>query len=149
MKIVVGRYEGSSNEKASAMDKQTVAALVSTLHKTVGMRVREARREQGLDQLGLALMVGYKSASAITQIEKGTMNSSLSKLYMIAVVLNKEIVEFFPNSALLDQSPIASGHFQATERAARSLPFFARKECADLFRVIAEDLGALPRPGMS
>lgn len=129
-----------------AAEEKNTQTVISEIHLAVGMRIKKARQAKGLDQLALATMVGYKHASAITQIEKGTMNASLMKIYTIAIALDKDIVEFFPAWDTTEKRR-ESENFAATASAALLLPFFARKECADMLRVLAEDVEALPRPG--
>ena len=133
-----------SDEQHEA-DEQHDSQPISEIHRAVGMRIRDARKAKELDQLALALLVGYKSASAITQIEKGTMNPTLTKLNAIAVALDKDLIELLPPGRY--DVRFGPGHFDATFRAASQLPVFVRKECADLFRTFAEDIDALPRPG--
>ncbi len=70
---------------------------LSRLHKCVGERVANIRKNKKVSQLDLALTVGYKSASVIAKGEAGTENRhfSVEQLYKISKALNVDMREFF------------------------------------------------------
>ena len=58
------------------------------MQRRLGRRVRVLRRARDLDQFALARLVGYRNANVICEIEKGTYNPPLYKLYALAAVLD-------------------------------------------------------------
>ena len=54
---------------------------------TLGENIRARRKALGMTQAQLADMLGYSDKSAITHIEKGTVNLSISKIYEFADAL--------------------------------------------------------------
>lgn len=56
-------------------------------YKVFGERLQFFREQRGMDQLTLGRESGYRSGSAITQMEQGTYNPTLDKIIKIAAVL--------------------------------------------------------------
>jgi transcriptional regulator with XRE-family HTH domain len=57
------------------------------IRRRMGERIRHLRIKRGMDQSELAMRAGYKTASAITQIEQGEMNTTIDRLCAIACAL--------------------------------------------------------------
>ena len=59
--------------------------------KNVGKRIRKVRIVRGLSQDELAKRCGYKSRSAINKIETGINDIPISKIKIIAEILNIDV----------------------------------------------------------
>lgn len=70
-------------------------SLPNKLSLEMGQRIREAREERGLSQDELAKKV-YKRRPSLSEIENGKMYPDVATLLMIALVLQRSIVDFFP-----------------------------------------------------
>lgn len=68
------------------------------LAKTVGIRIRAQRKTNNLSQDALALECGI-DRSYIGRIERGEVNITIEKLYVIADVLECEPSTFLPDLA--------------------------------------------------
>ena len=69
---------------------------VSELHKKIGMNVKRMRLEKKLTQLELAMAIGQKSTTIISQAELGSKKHfNIEQLYKLSKVLNCEINDFF------------------------------------------------------
>jgi len=69
-------------------------------HKRVGKNVKKAREEKGMSQLELAILVGHKSPSFISNCENNKNNEhfNLEHLFLIANVLEvdmEELIKFY------------------------------------------------------
>lgn len=62
---------------------------------SIGVNIRQARKECGLSQRQLAELLGYQSSTAISLIEDGKRHVSAQKLLNIAHITNKEIGWFY------------------------------------------------------
>ena len=62
-------------------------------HKVVGKNVKKAREEKGMSQLELAIMIGHKSPSFISNCENNKNNEhfNLEHLFLIANVLGVDM----------------------------------------------------------
>ncbi|MCT7592614.1 MULTISPECIES: helix-turn-helix domain-containing protein [Arcobacteraceae] len=65
----------------------------------IGQNVKKIRKEKGLSQLELAIMIGQKSTSFYSNCEnyKNKEHFNLEHLFLISDVLGVEIEEFFKN----------------------------------------------------
>lgn len=70
-------------------------SVPNKLSLEMGKRIREAREERGLSQDELAKKV-YKRRPSLSEIENGKMYPDVATLLMIALVLQRPIVDFFP-----------------------------------------------------
>jgi len=69
---------------------------VAELHKKIGMNVKRLRLEKKLTQLELAMAIGQKSTTIISQAELGSKKHfNIEQLYKLSKVLNCEISDFF------------------------------------------------------
>ncbi|WP_152184889.1 helix-turn-helix domain-containing protein [Sulfurimonas indica] len=69
---------------------------VTELHKKIGMNVKRLRLEKKLTQLELAMAIGQKSTTIISQAELGSKKHfNIEQLYKLSKVLNCEISDFF------------------------------------------------------
>jgi len=68
-------------------------------YKTIGNNVKRVRKEKQLSQLELAISIGHKSTSFLSNCEnyKNKEHFNLEHLYLIANVLECSIDEFFKN----------------------------------------------------
>lgn len=82
------------------------------MQRRLGRRVRVLRRARGLDQFALARLVGYRNANVICEIEKGTYNPPLYKLYALAAVLDTT------PAALVGKTPLKRSSYAAPAQAA-------------------------------
>lgn len=71
--------------------------------RKVGERVLQARKHKGMDQLALARLAGYKSASSILAIEKGETNFTFDRLWTIAQVLEMPVLDLLIDNAWAGQ----------------------------------------------
>lgn len=60
----------------------------------VGSKVKSAREECGLSQTELALLLGYKSATAISLMESNKRGIKITTLWKIAQVTNLLVTYF-------------------------------------------------------
>ncbi|KAA6482211.1 helix-turn-helix domain-containing protein [Bacillus swezeyi] len=65
------------------------------MKEVLGSRIRELRKEKGLTQFYLAIELGYKHSSIISEIESGKKSLSAEKLPIIAKALGVEINTLF------------------------------------------------------
>jgi len=69
---------------------------VAELHKKIGMNVKRLRLEKKLTQLELAMAIGQRSTTIISQAELGSKKHfNIEQLYKLSKVLNCEISDFF------------------------------------------------------
>ena len=69
---------------------------VKNLHKKIGLNVKRLREEKKITQLELAMAIGQKSTTIISQAELGTKKHfNIEQLYKISKVLECEIEKFF------------------------------------------------------
>ncbi len=68
-------------------------------YSLIGKNVRKFRKEKGLSQLELAIMIGQKSTSYYSNCEnyKNREHFNLEHLFLISNVLNIDISEFLKN----------------------------------------------------
>ena len=73
------------------IDKSKIAEF----HKAVGKNVKKAREEKGMSQLELAIMIGHKSPSFISNCEnnKNREHFNLEHLFLIANVLEVDMAK--------------------------------------------------------
>ncbi|RAX55121.1 transcriptional regulator [Helicobacter sp. 16-1353] len=81
------------NGKNFEFDKDEIAHF----HFRIAQNVAKARKERGLSQLDLSLLIGYKSVSLVAGAEAGYKNIhfNLEHLYKIAKVLEMDIKDLF------------------------------------------------------
>ena len=62
-------------------------------HKQMGMNVKKAREQKGMSQLELAILIGHRSPSFISNCENNKNNEhfNLEHLFLISNVLNIDI----------------------------------------------------------
>jgi len=65
------------------------------LKEILGSRIRELRKEKGLTQFYLAIELGYKHSSIISEIESGKKSLNAEKLPTVAKALDVEINKLF------------------------------------------------------
>lgn len=70
---------------------------LEAFYKTIGSNVKRLRKEQGLAQLQLSHLMGFKSVSLVSQAETyyNQQHFAIRHLFMIATILNRDIEEFF------------------------------------------------------
>jgi len=70
---------------------------IEKIYKKIGENVKKYREQKGLSQLELALKMGFKSISLISQAElyKNKRHFNVEHLAKIAHILNIEIEKFF------------------------------------------------------
>ena len=67
---------------------------IIVLHKNIGMNVKEIREQKGLSQHDLALAIGHKSSTIISQAELGkNKHFNIEQLYKIAKILNCKLCD--------------------------------------------------------
>ena len=64
------------------------------LHRTIGDRIRQVRKERGLTLKDIGRRTGL-SVSLLSQIERAESSASISSLYKIAVALDSRIQDLF------------------------------------------------------
>ncbi|UCN00216.1 helix-turn-helix domain-containing protein [Sulfurimonas sp. SWIR-19] len=75
---------------------KNIAIEVERLHKRIGKNVKKLREGKKLTQLDLALAIGQKSTTIISQAELGTnKHFNIEQLYKISKVLGCDITDFF------------------------------------------------------
>jgi len=67
----------------------------------LGKQIRLARKAQSLSQDRLALLCGI-DRSYMGRVERGEVNLTVQKLYLIAQVLNRDPRELLPHTDLLN-----------------------------------------------
>lgn len=68
---------------------------VEKLHKQIGENVKKKREEKGMTQLQLAMAIGQKSTTIISQAELASnKHFNIKQLYKISKVLNCKICDF-------------------------------------------------------
>lgn len=71
------------------MDKE-----IADLYKRIGSNVKKKREEKGMTQLDLAIAIGQKSTTIISQAELASKKHfNVKHLYMIAKVLECDICD--------------------------------------------------------
>jgi transcriptional regulator with XRE-family HTH domain len=70
---------------------------IQEYYKKIGQNVAKYRKERGLSQLELALMLGYKSSSQVagSEICYKNYHFNIEQLYKISVLFKMDICEFF------------------------------------------------------
>ena len=69
---------------------------VLELHKRIGINVKHLREKNGFSQLQLAIAIGQKSTTIISQAELGSKKHfNIEQLYKISKVLNCHMSDFF------------------------------------------------------
>jgi len=67
---------------------------VEKLHRQIGANVKKKREEKGMTQLQLAMAIGQKSTTIISQAELASNKRfNINQLYKISKVLNCNICE--------------------------------------------------------
>jgi len=67
---------------------QNIDEEVKNIHKKIGLNVKRLREEKNLTQLELAMAIGQKSTTIISQAELGTnKHFNIEQLYKISKVL--------------------------------------------------------------
>jgi transcriptional regulator with XRE-family HTH domain len=75
---------------------QKIDEEVKNLHKRIGLNVKQLREEKNFTQLELAMAIGQKSTTIISQAELGTKKHfNIEQLYKISKVLECNISDFF------------------------------------------------------
>jgi len=65
------------------------------LHKKIGMNVKKMRENYNFSQLDLALAIGHKSSTIISQAELGkNKHFNIEQLFKISKALNCDICNF-------------------------------------------------------
>ena len=73
-----------------AIDKEKIAEL----HKSIGQNIKRNREKKGMSQLELAILMGHKSPSFITNCENSkNKHFNLEHLYLIANILEVDLCE--------------------------------------------------------
>jgi len=68
---------------------------IIVLHQTIGVNVKKIREREGFSQHDLALAIGHKSSTIISQAELGkNKHFNIEQLYKIAKILNCKICDF-------------------------------------------------------
>lgn len=119
--------------------------------RRLGERVKARRKAAKLGQKELASAVGYESHTMISEIENGRSLPSMQKVIALAYTLGCTVEELIGGRAPVGVPATESGSislpdpgiFDEPSNAMRCLPSFARKECADLFRKMAQEIDAL------
>ena len=69
---------------------------VNKLHKQIGINVKKIREKRKITQLDLAISIGQKSTTIISQAELGSKKHfNIEQLYKISKVLHCDIKDFF------------------------------------------------------
>ncbi len=70
---------------------------IQVYYKKIGQNVAMYRKERGLSQLDLALLLGYKSSSQVagSEICYKNYHFNIEQLYKISVLFKMDICEFF------------------------------------------------------
>ncbi len=70
---------------------------IQEYYRKIGQNVAKCRKERGLSQLELALMLGYKSSSQVagSEICYKNYHFNIEQLYKISVLFKMDICEFF------------------------------------------------------
>lgn len=70
---------------------------IKLYYQKIGHKVQKLRQANGLSQLELSYLIGFKSTSLIAGAEAGygKVKFSIEHLYKIAKVLHVEVKEFF------------------------------------------------------
>jgi transcriptional regulator with XRE-family HTH domain len=70
---------------------------IDTLYRTIGTNVMRLRKEKGMSQLDLALVIGLKSVGlvSVAEIYHNKKHFNIEHLYKIAIALDVEISDFF------------------------------------------------------
>jgi len=79
------------NDIFPTIDKSKIAEF----HKQVGINVKKAREEKRMSQLELAILIGHRSPSFISNCEnnKNGEHFNLEHLFLISDVLEVEVCE--------------------------------------------------------
>ena len=65
------------------------------LHQKIGVNVKKIRDQKGFSQHELALAIGHKSSTIISQAELGkNKHFNIEQLYKISIILNCKICDF-------------------------------------------------------
>lgn len=70
---------------------------IQEYYKRIGQNVAKHRKQKGLSQLELALMLGYKSSSQVagSEICYKNYHFNIEQLYKISILFKMDICEFF------------------------------------------------------
>lgn len=78
------------------MDYNKIDLEVKELHKKIGTNAKRIREEKNFTQLELAIAIGQKSTTIISQAELGTKKHfNIEQLYKISKILECDINDFF------------------------------------------------------
>lgn len=68
---------------------------IDAFYKRIGENVKNARKEKGISQLSLAIMIGHRTTSFLSNCEnyKNKDHFNLEHLYLIANILEIEVGE--------------------------------------------------------
>jgi len=73
-----------------AVDKEEIAEF----HKSIGQNIKRHREKKGMSQLELAILMGHKSPSFITNCENNkNKHFNLEHLFLIANILEVDLCE--------------------------------------------------------
>ncbi|WP_117161259.1 helix-turn-helix domain-containing protein [Paraliobacillus sp. X-1268] len=69
----------------------------------IGEQIKRIRKEKGLTQSYVSKLLGYKSASMLSEIESGKKGLDATKIPLLAEILTVEINELFFVRNVLDK----------------------------------------------
>lgn len=72
------------------------------MNKAIGKRIRKIRKEKGMTQVHLSKKLGYKSQSALSEIESGKKGLDADKVPLVAEILGVEISSLFFEENVLE-----------------------------------------------
>ena len=68
---------------------------IIVLHRKIGINVKEIREQKGFSQHDLALAIGHKSSTIVSQAELSkNKHFNIEQLYKIAKILDCKICDF-------------------------------------------------------
>lgn len=70
---------------------------ISDKHRKIGKRVAQIRKEKGISQLELSLLLGHKSVSIVASAERHYRGAhfNLNHLFQMAEIFEIDICDFF------------------------------------------------------
>ena len=68
---------------------------MTEIKEIIAQRIKKARENLKITQKQVALTLGFKTANAISEIERGNVNISAKDLFTLAEYFNKPILYFF------------------------------------------------------
>ena len=68
---------------------------MTEIEKFIAQRIKKARENLKITQKQVALALGFKTANAISEIERGNVNISAKDIHTLVDYFNKPILYFF------------------------------------------------------